>query len=366
MKRPDSRKAIYINGRFLNQPATGVQRYAYELVRAWDRLLEQGEIDASAWRLEILTPRLTRTIPQFKHIFVRQVGWQAGNLWEQMDLPWYSRGQFLFNPCNTAPVCKWGQAATIHDASVFAVPNSYSLAFQFKYKLILWVLFRTGRLILTDSNYSKDELVKYCRADPGKLHVVALASDHILDSVPDENVFQKHGIGQKPYFLAVGSNAPHKNLTMLAQALDQITDPGFEVVIAGGDFKSVFQSTGLSSQDHLKRIGYVTEEELKSLYQHAQALVFPSLYEGFGLPPLEAMACGCPVICARAASLPEVCGEAALYFDPRRAQNLAEKMVKLNLDPLLQADLREKGLKQAMKFSWDRTARQTWEFLAKN
>ena len=363
MKHSPSPQTIYINGRFLSQPATGVQRYAVELVRAWDGMLSRGEIKDHDWRIELLTPRLHGIIPQFNCIPVRQVGMLQGNRWEQVELPWHARGKFLFNPCNTGPGFKRDQAVTIHDASVFAVPHSYSLAFRIKYKIIISILSRSAAPIFTDSSFSRDELAKFCHVNPGRFQVVPLAADHILYTQPDEDVFQKHGMGSKPFFLAVGSNAPHKNLTVLAQALALLSDPNFDGVIAGGDFKKVFQTGQLASQDALKRIGYVSEGELKALYQRAEALVFPSLYEGFGLPPLEAMACGCPVICAKAASLPEVCGDAALYFNPHDPRDLADKLLALINDRALQDDLRKKGYSQAQKFTWSKTGQQTWAAL---
>ena len=110
-------------------------------------------------------------------------------------------------------------------------------------------------------------------------------------------------------------------------------------------------------------LGYVTNAELKALYQHAVALIYPSFYEGFGLPPIEAMACGCPAIVSNTASLPEVCGDAALYFDPYQPEDLAKKITKLICEPFCQEVLKKKGVQQAEKYLWDRTARETWKSL---
>ena len=322
-----------------------------------------GEIDAHTWHVELVAPRLAGAMPQYQSLTIRQVGHLAGNLWEQLELPWFARGRLLFDPSNTGPVLKGFQAVNLHDASVFAVPGSYSFAFRMKYRLILSVLSRSAMPILTDSEFSRGELVKYCRANRDRIQVVPLAGDHLLNTPTDDTVFAEQGIGLAPYFLAVGSNAPHKNLVILAQAMSMLPDPGFEMVVAGGDYHKIFRASGLDSQESIKRLGYVSEGELKALYQRATALVFPSLYEGFGLPPLEAMACGCPVICARAASLPEVCGDAALYFDPRNPRDLADKIHAFIQDPGLAAGLRERGFRQAKRFSWLETGRQTWAAL---
>ncbi len=363
MKRDIGSTRVAINGRFLTQPATGVQRYAYELVRAWDEMLGEGEIDPGRYAIELLAPRLESSAPSLECIPVRQVGRLAGNLWEQIDLPWSARGHLLFDPCNIGPVIKPGQAVTLHDASIFAVPDSYSLGFRSKYRLVLSILARTARVILTDSFFSKNELVRYCHVDQRRVQVVPLGCDHITRAQPDEGVFQKNKIGQKPFLLAVGSNAPHKNLGRLCQAVNLLRDSNLELVIAGGTFTRVFQATGLAQSEKIKPLDYVSEGELKALYQRATALVFPSLYEGFGLPPLEAMACGCPVMVARTAALPEVCGDAALYFNPESAQDLADKIALFVPDAGLQANLRALGLLRAAKYTWRDTARRTWDIL---
>lgn len=363
MKINSPRSSMTINGRFLTQPATGVQRYAFELVRGWDRMLENGEIDQQRYHLEILTPILAKTIPVFQHIPIHQVGRLHGNLWEQFELPWFSRGKFLFNPGNIAPLLKLNQAVTIHDASVFAVPYSYSFSFLFKYRLVYSVLAKTAKLVITVSEFSKKELIKYCRIKPQKLVVIPEGSDHIQRAEPDQAVFEKNDLGKKPYILTVGANAPHKNLAIVHQAAEMIPAETLDFAAVGSDFDRWFSATRVTPNDRIKKLGYITDSELKALYGGAIALVFPSLYEGFGLPPLEAMACGCPVIVSNSSSLPEVCGDAALYFDPRQPQELVEKIKCVINNPLLQSELREKGHTQANKYNWYNTAKSTWESL---
>jgi len=363
MKNNSPRISILINGRFLSQPATGVQRYALEIVRGWDRMLVNGEIDRQRYQLEIISPKFEHPVTAFQQIPVRQVGVLQGNLWEQIELPWHSRGIFLFNPGNIGPLLKLNQAVTIHDASVFAAPYSYSSSFLFKYRLVYSVLAKTAKLIITVSNFSKTELIKYCRIDPQKIVVVPEGSDHILLTQPDPAIIGKFNLGKKPYILSVGTNAPHKNLAIVYQAADKFTDKDLDFVVVGSDFDRWFSAPQIRTNDRVIKCGFVTDAELKALYQGAMALVFPSLYEGFGLPPLEAMACGCPVIASQSSSLAEVCGDAALYFDPHQPTELVDNINRVMNNPGLRHELQSKGHLHANKYLWAKTAKTTWEYL---
>jgi glycosyltransferase involved in cell wall biosynthesis len=360
-----STKLITINGRFLSQPATGVQRYANELLRAWDTMLAEGEINPREYKFEVMIPSNTELVSPFKMIPFVRIGHLNGNLWEQLELPWFSHGKFLFNPCNTAPVLKIGQVVTIHDASVFAVPQSYSRLFRLKYSLILKIIARTAKVIFTVSQFSKNELIKYLHLDSHKIHVISSGCDHILRVPSDQNVFTKHAIPDEPYLLAVGSNTFHKNFSALEQAMAYFPTGRVNIVIAGGDFKGWFKATSSTNPVGFQRIGYVSDPELKALYQNAVGYIFPSIYEGFGIPPLEAMACGCPVIASNAASIPEVCGEAALYFNPHNTQDLADKIQLLLMDKSLQQKLREKGIQNSKRFQWRQTALDTLDWFSK-
>jgi glycosyltransferase involved in cell wall biosynthesis len=353
---------IVINGRFLTQPATGVQRYALELVRAWDVMLEKGEIDPEHYELELVTPHLSESIHQYRHIPLRQVGFLQGNLWEQIELPWHTRGEFLFNPCNVGPVLKVNQAVTMHDASVFAVPQSYSLPFRMKYRLILSILAQTAKVVLTVSEFSKLELQKYCHVPSNKIFVIYEGCDHMGRILPDTSILKRNNIGDKPFIFAVGSDAIHKNLSILGE-VSTILDSKVDIIITGGEYMPWFKTVPNGTIGEVKRLGYITDEELKALYQHATAFIFPSIYEGFGLPPLEAMTCGCPVICSRIASLEEVCGDAVLYFDPINIKEIKNQINDLILNPALLSSLKQRGVNQVKQYTWHEAARNLMKIL---
>jgi glycosyltransferase involved in cell wall biosynthesis len=163
----------------------------------------------------------------------------------------------------------------------------------------------------------------------------------------------------RPFVLAVSSMSPHKNFRTLVEAVTLLGKTDFDVIIAGGTNLSIFKSADIPLSDTIKHVGYVSDDELKLLYSKASCFIYPSLYEGFGLPPLEAMYSGCPVIAACAGSLPEVCGDAVLYCDPRSPQDIADKINRMMGDMQLREDLRAKGFRQVEKYTWEKCARET-------
>lgn len=351
---------IIINARFLTQPITGVQRYAIELVKALDALLESGELDKTQVSYILLAPKGTCHELNLNNIPLKQVGILRGHLWEQIELPLYSHGQFLLNLCNTGPLIKHNQIVTICDASVFACPAGYSKAFRLWYQFLLPILCRNAKKIITISEFSKSELVKYCGGMADKISPILLGVDNFSRIDVDKTILDKHALGTTPYVLAVSSMNPNKNFAAFAQAIEILEEVNFKVVIAGGANSKVFGRNAAQLPNFVIQVGYVSDAELHALYNHADCFVFPSLYEGFGLPPLEAMACGCPAIVSNAASLPEVCGDAALYCDPYNPADIAEKIKRIMNDAEMREDLRKKGLARAHQFTWKKCARETY------
>ena len=316
-------KKIYINGRFLTQTITGVQRYSRELLGTLDEMIGKGEIDARNHEIICLVPKSLQEFPAWNHIQIKPVGTLHGNLWEQFVLPFFVKDGILFSPANIGPYFVNGQIVTMHDASVFAVPDAYSWSFRLKYRIILKHLGKTAKKIITVSEFSKKELIKYCKIDPEKIDVIPHGHEHLLRTKPDPTIISKYDLDQKAYYLVVGSNSPHKNLRVVFEAIKLIPNPEFNLVIAGGSFDKVFSKQAVDLPKNVIHVGYVTDSELRSLYEHAEVFIFPSKYEGFGLPILEALSFGCPVISSNAASLPEVGGEMVTYFDPDDAEELA-------------------------------------------
>ena len=357
-------RRIVINGRFLSQAITGVQRFAREVVRGLDDLIHRGEIDGRRYQIGLAVPPGFEPDLIPRHIPIHVVGTRRGQVWEQSSLATYQPAALLLSLCNLGPLTRRHQVVVIHDASVFAVPSAYSFAFRTWYRINIWRLGHCTARVITPSRFSAVELERYAGIAADLFTVVHLGADHLDLVEPDHSVFARHGIGDHPYVLAVSSEAPHKNLVALVHALPLLrqTFPDLDVVSVGGSFPAIFAGQkDLSAQ--IRRVGYVRDAELKALYQRAQCFVYPSWYEGFGLPPLEAMRAGCPVVVSRAASLPETCGDAALYFDPKDPTTLAEAAGRLMGNVGIRESMRASGLRRAAEFSWRNTARGVFAVL---
>jgi len=345
---------VDFNGRFLERPPTGVDRFALETLQSLDALLAAHPGMHGARRYRVLVPSSLHSRPQFKVLVLTPVGRLGGTLWEQAELPWAARGRLLVNLCNTAPMSKLAQICVIHDAATVRVPYSYSRKFRWWYALMMPWIYRRSARVLTVSEFSRRDLEEVYGARFDGVGVLPEGADHMHRLRGDVTVLSRHGLGDRPFILAVSSMAPHKNFRAVVEALGLMQRQDVDVVVAGGTNPAVFARAVLP--DRVKHAGYVSDAELKALFEHAACFVFPSIYEGFGLPPIEAMACSCPVLAAQAASIPEVCGEAARYFDPHDASGLASALDELLGDEGAQEELRQLGAQRSAQMRWELTA----------
>ncbi len=356
---------IYINGKYLAQGLTGVQRVAGELVQALDRLLGEQRMDASAtpaphWVL--LHPRSARP-PALRCIEPRPLGPAAiaGHLWEQLLLPWAARDGHLINLAGSAPWMGRRQTAMIHDAAVFDHPEAYTRSFVRWYRALFRHLCARATPLLTPSAFSADRLQHWLA--PTQLTLLPGSGDHFLAIDADTAVLTRLDLLERPFFLAVASANPTKNLAALRRAYAAYAEAAAHdrvaLVLVGGRNARVFRdASSAPRQGGLIEAGPVSDAELKALYQRALALVFPSIYEGFGIPPLEAMHCGCPVIAARAASLPEVCADAVHYIAPDDPASISAALRRISGDAAYRAQLRDAGRARAARFSWAASAQR--------
>ena len=353
---------ISINGRFLSQPITGMQRYSHELMHAMDQTLANGSLKNAGVRFELLAPSGARNTLNLRHIPIRFVGHLTGHAWEQFELPIYCRGKLLFTPSGGAPVIHDWHVMTIPDAAVFAAARAYSWRYAAWYRWLFQGIAKKAQRVLTISEFSKQEIQKWCAVHPQKITVTHLGYEHILRVRPDNSIIARHGLDSQPFVLAVSSMNPNKNFQAIADAVHLLRSHKIKFAIAGGMNSDVFGKTA-ALPDNIAQLGYVTDAELRALYQRALCFLFPSLYEGFGLPPLEAMACGCPVIVSRAASIPEVCGDAALYCDPSDPGDIAQQILKIAESAECRERLIQRGRSRVTRFSWQHAARETLDVL---
>lgn len=353
---------IYVNGRFMTQPLSGVQRFALEISHALARVTRaRGEPPPV-----MLTPAATIAGSATPDLPRRMVGRWHGQVWEQLELPRAARDGVLLNLGNTAPLWGGKRIVIIHDAGIFSQPGSYSWKFRLWYRLLHTLLRHTRAQLVTVSEFSRTELSRYLRIPPGRIAVMSEGAEHITRVPPDTTILTRHGLAPRQFVLVVGNLAPHKNLARLDALARVLAMRGIPLVISGRVNTTIFNASGMQSLPRpATYIGRVSDQELRALYGAAACFVFPSLYEGFGLPPVEAMACGCPVVAADIPVLHEICGPAALYADPLDPEAIARGVTYLLDTPAMAEDMRAAGLARAAGYTWDRAAQSLLE-IARN
>ncbi len=361
---------IYINGRFLTQSITGVQRYAHELVKALDNLVDRGDIDQTLFRFKLLVPGKGCLYNlRLKNIMVQRVGYLSGHYWEQLELPIYVRGGLLFCPGNTAPMLsllsKQLTVTTVHSLSYLYFPEAYSFAFRAFYRIIIPLVFRFSEAIITVSHSEKKSILKRYTYVKSRLHAIqngAISNDFLsndgIKKTHDNSLETIH-----PFVLFVGSLSKCKNIQGVLGAVAILNKKNNVHLVIAGAKEKIFKSLqfvmldNISQKIHFK--GQINDSyDLIHFYKTASCLIFPSFYESSGLPPIEAMAYGCPVIASSIPSLQERCGDAAYYVDPHSGESIAEGIYKVLTDNDLRSALIKKGLGRAKLFSWERSAKE--------
>lgn len=330
---------LAVNARYHHRRIAGVDRYADEISK----------------RLQIQK----RFIKPH-----RPLGSVAGHLWEQFVLPrLLHMDEFLWSPANTSAWSVANQVLTIHDASVFDHPEWFTPAFGAWTQLSWNILAKRAKAIITVSEFSKQRLQYHLNIPAEKIHAVHNGVGEPFKPQSKkriDEVKEKYGL-RKPYFLFVGTQEPRKNLRALLQAWEMAGLNGYELFIAGSESVGhVFNVTGNRQEiRHAFGATYIPDEDLPALYSGAAAFVYPSLYEGFGFPILEAMACETPVIASDIPAFREIYDDAAMLVNPQEPQEIADAMKIMIEDKSIKTRLRQRGLQKAAQLSWDESAQKT-------
>jgi glycosyltransferase involved in cell wall biosynthesis len=336
----DPQPPIAINARAaIRAEGGGVERVARELVRRLPQL--------DPARYAVLEPPAV-------------LAHRAGHGWEQLALPLRARrAQMLFSPANTTPLAGTRNAVFVHDLAPLVEPRWYGRAYGAWHRTQLRAIARSAALAIAPSETVRDELVELLGMPAERTAVAPLGVDpRFFEAVDPEPLRRRLGL-ERPYVLALGTAIARKNLALLDHAAPALAAAGLAAVIAGGARGYMRDAPAGGA----RRLGYVAEADLPALYSGAGAFALPSLYEGFGLPCLEAMACGTPVVTTRHGALPETRADAALYGDAGHPTAFAATCIAAAADPTERERLTALGRAHAAQFTWEQTASRVNEAL---
>jgi glycosyltransferase involved in cell wall biosynthesis len=357
---------VAVDGSAIPRRMAGAGVYTYQLVRALAAL--QG-----AFHLTVLArPGLFDDLPDVNVVHVRQRGRAARLAWEQAALPERlnrHRIEVLHSPHHHTPVFTLGvpRVVTVHDLTFLRLPERYPAARRLYMTWVTRAAARVAKAIITPSETVRADVIERLGVPPERVVAIPEAAGPQYQRVDDDALGRMRWKYHLPsdYILSVGSLEPGKNRPRLIRASARLRDEGVDVplVIAGqrawryeGEAELVRE---LGLREHVRFLGYVPDEDMPSLYAGATLLAFPSLYEGFGLPVLEAMACGTPVVTSNVSATAEAAGDAARLVDPTDLDALTDALRVVLSDPSVRFELQARGLERAAQFSWERAARET-------
>jgi len=358
--------SIILDARTATDHFPGIGRYVVNLSQALTEIAPDLGLtllyDPSAAATRLTLPDLPRIACSISPFSIQQQ-WSVPGILRRARARLYHSPYYLMPYLPGVP-----SLVTCYDLIPLVYPEYFTATQRLMYRLAHILALRTARVILAISQATKSDLVRAFHVDPQRVHVTPLAADAAFAPRSAAQIAaarSKYALPEQ-YVLYLGINKPHKNLARLVEAW-RLSNINFQIsniklVIAGQwderypEARQLAEETGL---DQVVFAGPVEEANLPALYSGATLFVFPSLYEGFGLPVLEAMACGTPVVCSNTSSLPEVAGDAALQVNPLDVDALAEAIGHALMNDELRRNLREKGLAQAARFSWEQTAQKT-------
>ena len=305
-------RPIYFNGKFYAGGLNGVHRVADRLIREYDALLSAMPIDERP-TAKLFIPRRRRWTPTLGAIRIVEEEGGHSQRWEQWRLPRLARDGVLVNLCNLAPLRHPRQLLLIHDAQFLFADSGYPLRQRLGYRWLVPRMAAASRTVLTVSDYSRSMLDVLDVVPRARTKVLYNGADHILEHAADGAVLPRFGLAQRGYILLFGSIKGYKNNAVVFNALRDPL-PGLRLVVIGPNANALARA-GIIPPPDTVFVGKIDDASLRALYESAHCLAFPSRTEGFGLPPVEAMLCGCPVVAAPAGAIPEVCRDAVRYAD---------------------------------------------------
>lgn len=349
---------LIIDARMVSEQLHGIGRYTYELINKVKNIK-----NISLYILVNDVEKSSKIFGNSSNIRLIKMNSKFLSIGEFFELPkvinrFNKRETFFHAPSFvSSPLIKCKSAMTIHDLNHIKLPQFYSKFHKYYYKFVVKTSANKASIIFTDSDFSKNEIVEWLECNENKVIDTKVGVDKKFSKCNNlkmlNNIRERYKLPQK-FILYVGNLKPHKNVGNLFKAMSIVED--IKLIINGKpneELNNIINEYNL--QNKIQFIGYVHDDDLPILYSIAELFVFPSIYEGFGLPPLEAMASGCPVITSNVASLPEVVGDAAGYFNPYDFIEIGNKINKVINDDTLRQNMIKKGIVQAKQFTWENT-----------
>ncbi len=335
---------------------SGVQRYARELLTAFDRRLAvDAALAARIGPVRAVYPAGAAILqpPDWSVIRTQPLAGGTGHWWEQVSLARASRGARLLSLCGSGPLICRDQLLVIHDANVFDLPAAFSTPDRRFHRTVRPRLARRVAALATVSMTAAKALSPHLGVPVDGFAVIPNSADHILAVNPDPTTLSRFRLQTGRYLLSVGNQSPNKNIARLVAA-HRAAGRDMPVLAVAGGFAPGVAMDAITASDRVRLLGRVSDGDLRSLYQGAAAFVWPARSEGFGIPPLEAMAMGVPVLSSDTTAMPEVLGDAALYFDPDDTADITRALTAfMALSPVVRGGMVAAGLTRAALFTWD-------------
>jgi len=359
---------IALDGRTIQDHFPGIGRYTFNLARA---LAESGPADDilllhnrrdpnTRFDLDLLRERPNLTILESNSPYFSLVEqWRIPRQLHAQQSALYHSPYYLMPYLAPCP-----EVVTVHDLIPLLYPHYFTAAQRLVFNAAVRLATQAARIVVADSEATAADLRRLLHLDSRKVRVVLAAADPTLVRPDDALIatsLARYGL-PKSYVLYVGSNKPHKNLTRLVEAWPLVQSRGQTQLVIAGAWDPAYNAPQIAAarlglENEIRWLGPIPQSDLAALYSGSAIFVFPSEYEGFGLPVLEAMACGVPIICSNRSSLPEVAGDAAILLDPHESESWAEAIDRLLEDDTLRAAYGRRSLYQAQQFTWGETAR---------
>lgn len=339
---------IVIDGQVYAQRITGQYRYANEILMELDKIISKDTI-------KIIVPEYVDIEGKFSNLKIVKYGNVKGVLWTQISLAKYLKrnNAISLGFCNTTPIVRPG-VSVVHDVGYKVLKDQYKNLYgrcsALWHRLNYYVISKSKYPIITVSEFSKNQLCEIYHVSPERVTVIGNGWQHIERIHEDENIFKEYtNIRKKEYYFALGSLEERKNFKWIIEVAKRNQNEIF--VIAGGSVKNNKEKLELDKVPNVIPIGYISDGYVKALMKNCKAFLFPSMFEGFGIPPLEALSVGAHVFCSNAACMPEICGNSVSYFEP------------YNYDYQFRIEAKEENIDVLEKYSWKQSAESFYKMI---